>query len=668
MTTRAAYYVRFSSEEQEGSNSIELQTRTCRAAIEREGWQLPPEHAFVDRARSGTTQAGREGLQALLHAAQAKAFDVVVVYKFDRLGRNFVETLTLLQDLERLGIRVTSATEGGTPLVRNILLSVADDYSRQLGKVVRDGMRETALAGYSTGGAPPYGYRRHEILDAEKRDRRGQPIRKVLWVVEEAKAPVVRQIFSRYLEGKGFKRIAMALNEEGLPGPCGGTWAPSAIREILHNPTYAGLRAFGRVRKVRLPTGRRSKRPRPEAEWTVVPNAHPAIVTLDLWQRVQGLLAAAARKHHPSLGATRRARSVYPLVGLVKCGVCRANFTVDRRHNGYGRMYEDYVCNSRKTRGKTVCANGTRLPRARLDAQITGLLKHRLLDPGTRETLRARAEALRSRTTEEAQRTRPAFQRELAKLDRKVANLVEHLTDLPPHAARSVREKLEDLSREREKVQTQLREADRVVRAADLLLLALGGSRYRLLIPTSNPAKRSRIFGRVAERILADLEASAPEAVRRQLKALVREVTIHPDGRVTVEGTWEPLVSEGMIQDGRALKATPEEVREMLVPGEGVEPSWGRMGGGIEPRLYRSARAHGGYRMAQSVGGRWVVEGKWVKESQQFPSEHLDFQVVADTNSHQMHYSVATLDRPSPRHRQPEPCPPWSPWRRSWSS
>ncbi len=104
------------------------------------------------------------------------------------------------------------------------------------------------------------------------------------------------------------------------------------------------------------------------------------------------------------------------------------------------------------------------------------------------------------------------------------------------------------------------------------------------------------------------------------------------------------------------------------VPGEGVEPSWGRMGGGIEPRLYRSARAHGGYRMAQSVGGRWVVEGKWVKESQQFPSEHLDFQVVADTNSHQMHYSVATLDRPSPRHRQPEPCPPWSPWRRSWSS
>lgn len=46
-----------------------------------------------------------------------------------------------------------------------------------------------------------------------------------------------------------------------------------------------------------------------------------------------------------------------------------------------------------------------------------------------------------------------------------------------------------------------------------------------------------------------------------------RQVTIHTDGRVTVEGTWEPLVSEEMKQGGRALTATLKEVREMLVPG-----------------------------------------------------------------------------------------------------
>ncbi len=576
MRMRAVYYARFSSEEQLTSNSIELQVQSCTATIQQQGWELTPDHAFIDRARSGTTQAGRGELQRLLGQARAKAFDVLVVYKYDRLGRNFLETVHLLQELELLGLRVFSATEGDNPLLRNILLTVADNYSRQLSEVSRDGMRQNALAGYSTGGLPPFGYRRHEVLDASKRDRQGQPVRKALWAVDEAQASIIRRIFSLYLEGQGFKRIAMALNAERLPGPRASSWAPSAIREILHNPTYAGVRAFGRNRKIRLPTGRRSKRPRPSTEWTLVPNAHPAIVSLDLWQRVQGLLAAAARKHHPSLGATRRARSVYPLVGLVKCGVCRANFTLDRRHNGSGRFYEDYVCNGRKTRGKMVCANAKRLPRARLDAQITGLIKQRLLDPATRETLRQRVEALRSRTMEEAQRTRPALEQELAKINRKIANLVEHLTDLPPHAARSVREKLEDLSQQREKLQAQLRDADRIVQAADLLLLALGGSRYRLLIPTSDPGKRSRIFGRVAERILADLEASAPEAVRRQLQALIREVTIHPDGRVTVEGTWEPLVSEEMKQDGNGLTRTPEEVREMLVPGEGVEPSWTR--------------------------------------------------------------------------------------------
>jgi hypothetical protein len=120
----------------------------------------------------------------------------------------------------------------------------------------------------------------------------------------------------------------MRLNNEKLPGPRSATWAPSAIREILHNPTYTGVRTFGRIKKVRLKTGRRSKRTRPESEWTVVSGAHPAIIDLDTWARVQAALAAALRRACPSLGAVRRARSEYVLVGLVKCGSCGGNFTL----------------------------------------------------------------------------------------------------------------------------------------------------------------------------------------------------------------------------------------------------------------------------------------------------------------------------------------------------
>ncbi len=97
---------------------------------------------------------------------------------------------------------------------------------------------------------------------------------------------------------------------------------------------------------------------------------------------------------------------------------------------------------------------------------------------------------------------------------------------------------------------------------------------------------------------------------------------------------------------------SPGDFCSIGVPGEGVEPSWGRSGGGFEPRLYRSARAHGGHRMAQSVAGRWVGEGKGVKDSQHFLVELRDFQVVAGPNSHHFHGFVASFGRPSPRRPQ----------------
>jgi site-specific DNA recombinase len=567
MATRAAYYARFSSEEQLASNSIELQTQSCLAAIRQNGWDLAAEHAFLDRASSGTTQTGREGLQRLRDSAHAHAFDVVVVYKYDRLGRNFLQTVHLIQELDRLGIRVLSATEGDDPLTRNILLSVADNYSRQLSAFSRDGMRQTALAGYSTGGRPPYGYQRHEVVDPHKRDRQGQPVRKALWNPDERHAPIVRRIFSLYLEGCGFKRIAVALNADGIPGPRGDSWATSAVREILHNPTYAGFRAFGRNRKIRLATGKRSKQPRPASEWTLVPDAHPAIIPAERWKQVQTALDAAARKAHPSLGATRSARSRYPLVGLVKCGVCHGNFSVDRRHNGAGRIYEDYVCGRRKDRGKSVCDNTVRVSRAQLDRRILALVTHRLVDPAIRETLRARIAALRAHTADAARASRPALQKELIRVEGKIKTYLERLALLPPEAARMVGEQLEQLGTEKQQLQARLQVAEHVDRAASAFLVALGAG-PRLLVPSVDPARRSRILGLATARVLEDLEDSAPETVRTRLKSLVRQVTVTADGKVTVEGTYEPLVMEELTGADRRENGGAEIVRRMLVPGD----------------------------------------------------------------------------------------------------
>jgi hypothetical protein len=107
---------------------------------------------------------------------------------------------------------------------------------------------------------------------------------------------------------------------------------------------------------------------------------------------------------------------------------------------------------------------------------------------------------------------------------------------------------------------------------ASAFLVALGPG-PRLFVPTADPAHRARLLGRATERILADLDDSSLEALRGRLKSLVRRVTVQGDGAVLVEGTYEPLVMEGLAGAKKRESGAADAVRRMLVPGEGIEPS-----------------------------------------------------------------------------------------------
>jgi hypothetical protein len=82
------------------------------------------------------------------------------------------------------------------------------------------------------------------------------------------------------------------------------------------------------------------------------------------------------------------------------------------------------------------------------------------------------------------------------------------------------------------------------------------------------PAFLDRLTGRAVERVLADLEESSPEALRDRLKALVRRVMVHGNGKIEVEGTYEPLLLEELEGAGYPAAGAAETVRRMLVPGE----------------------------------------------------------------------------------------------------
>ena len=121
---RAAIYARVSTFDQEPENQL----AEVRRYVEARGWTAVE---YVDRGVSGSKDR-RPALDQLLADAKRRKFDVVVCWRLDRLGRNLKHLITLLEDLQALGIAFVSLAEGidaTTPagkLQMHILGAIAD--------------------------------------------------------------------------------------------------------------------------------------------------------------------------------------------------------------------------------------------------------------------------------------------------------------------------------------------------------------------------------------------------------------------------------------------------------------------------------------------------------------------------------------------------------------
>jgi DNA invertase Pin-like site-specific DNA recombinase len=102
--TRVALYARVSTTEQTAENQL----RALREHAERAGWTIVAE--FTDHAVSGTRER-RPGLDALMADARRRRFDLIAVAALDRLGRNLRHLVTLLDELQHLGVGLVSLRE-----------------------------------------------------------------------------------------------------------------------------------------------------------------------------------------------------------------------------------------------------------------------------------------------------------------------------------------------------------------------------------------------------------------------------------------------------------------------------------------------------------------------------------------------------------------------------
>ena len=341
---RIGVYVRVSTPNQMQKQTIEQQVDRLRVFLAEQHEDLADGHIFRDDGYSGA-HLRRPGLDRLRDAVRGHELDRLLITAPDRLARNYVHQMLLLDEFAGSGCQVEflerpMSQDPHDQLLLQIRSAVAE-YERTL---ITERMRRGRLSKLRAGvllpwTCAPYGFHLHP---EHPRDPNGVTL-------DPDSAAMVAEIFALYLEpGMSLQRVASALHQRGIRSPRGQPWwGLSSLRGLLTNPVYMGQVYAGRLR-YQPPRIRRSAthplgRPHdtgvrvPPEEWIPVATV-PAIVTQHQFDVVQHKLA-----QNQSFASRHNTTNGYLLRALVSCGVCRqaCSARTVNHHQAY------YVCSGK---------------------------------------------------------------------------------------------------------------------------------------------------------------------------------------------------------------------------------------------------------------------------------------------------------------------------------
>ncbi|MDH5305181.1 MAG: recombinase family protein [Gammaproteobacteria bacterium] len=383
---RAAIYARFSTDLQDPT-SIIGQIANCEAMAESNGWEV--KKRYIDEAISGSDDT-RPGYQKLLADSECGQFECIIVDETSRLTRRAGELPRLMEilafrDQFIVDCKGFDSRQETASLLASVYGGIDSLELRKVKERTHRGLRERHKAGYSAGGKT-YGYTT-EPIDPEDTNSKKR------YMIVDAEADIVREIFRRYAGGESPRQICDDLNARGIPSP-GSTWKRSKRRcrgwlgsalvgmaasctGILRREKYVGKVVWNRCKWKSVPgTSRRIADIRPASEWIVVQHPELRIVDDDLWNRVQSRLTDVRKKSHKANKRSRGRPSKYLLSGIMKCGACGANFIM--------RDSRSYMCSSHANSGPNLCRNSIRVKRTIAEQVILEKIKEKLLGHDTK--------------------------------------------------------------------------------------------------------------------------------------------------------------------------------------------------------------------------------------------------------------------------------------------
>lgn len=350
MSKRVAIYCRVSTIEQaEEGYSIDEQQLKLRQHCEFKD-DLVVE-LYEDRGISGKNISGRPGLKKLLDDASKNKFDLVLVWKLNRISRNLYDILKIVDLLDKNNIAFRSLSESfetETPQGRlqlNIIGAIGEFERETISENVKLGMSARAREGKWNGGKV-LGYDIVEI-PSEGKKRKNTKL-----VINETEATTIRRIFELYSKGNGYKAVVNTINKEGHRSKRGNAFATATVKEILTNPVYIGMIRYN-LRQDWNKKRRKGINPNP----ILVEGEHDAIIDRETWEKVQVINKQRSKKQQ------RRYSTEALLTGILKCPVCGSAMTISRTTNtlkdGTKKVAEYYACGAWKSKGTAVCNSNT---------------------------------------------------------------------------------------------------------------------------------------------------------------------------------------------------------------------------------------------------------------------------------------------------------------------
>ncbi len=345
--TKVYIYTRVSTTMQVDGYSLDAQKSKMKAFADYNEYEIVGE--YEDAGKSGKSIEGRLQFNQMMDDIKSGKDGVsyVLVFKLSRFGRNAADVLSTLQVMQDFGVNLICVEDGidsskdAGKLMISVLSAVAEIERENIRVQTMEGRIQKAREGKWNGGFAPYGYM---LVDGhlEINEEEAEAIRIIFDLY--ANTDIGANGISKYLEDHGIHKIIRQNGKTPL-------FNAHLIRIILKNPVYCGKIAYGRRKTEKVHGTRNDYHLVEQDNFLLVDGLHEAIVSDEVWQKVQIKRLAQAKKYeHVNVGKDTKK---HLLSGIVKCPVCGAGMYGNKsiKHKKDGTKYKDfyyYGCKHRK--------------------------------------------------------------------------------------------------------------------------------------------------------------------------------------------------------------------------------------------------------------------------------------------------------------------------------